>query len=308
MLARLQTRGYLGRAHKLRRQINKLEDPISATRDAAKLSAQIVSAKNIFLNAMQKGKADELAPLYGEIARKKGAKPGKSKARVKSRLPVETAQECMMVLKTLINRAGARAFLVSGTLLGCVRENRILAHDYDIDLGIDIADPGFRALTTALGSHPDFRLRGADIDLVTNEIALLNDWARPHAGKQWLAKYVYKDAIPVDLFTHISHAGEVFHGSKRNLWCNSDFELGTVSLYGVDFLAPTDVDRYLTENYGDWRTPMVDFECTTDTPNSRVIHSLAAAKFLMKRIVMFGWRDDLRRQRIVLDRLHQCFA
>lgn len=252
------------------------------------------------MESLRAGTANALAPLYGRVNRTNPTVP-----KVKEKLPLEAALECMTTLSKLVQATRARAFLVSGTLLGCVREQRILAHDYDIDLGMDVDDPAFDVFVAALNAHPDFRLKR--LQKVTNEIALHNEWARNYNNKPWLGKYVYKEAIPVDFFSHIFFRGEVFHGSKRNLWVNSDFDLSTTELYGVTFNAPVEADRYLTENYGDWRTPVQGFQCTTDTPNSRVIHSLAAIKFLMKRFIVLGWHGDHTRQEIVMKRLRQCF-
>ena len=38
----------------------------------------------------------------------------------------------------------------------------------------------------------------------------------------------------------------------------------------------TVADRYLTENYGDWRTPVTEFDCATGTPNIRFPRNLTA--------------------------------
>ena len=300
MLAVTKTKFLLRQAHKARKAVNHARNLSVATKDAERLSQIAADLRGIFMRSIGSETADALAPLYGRVS-----KASRTEPKVKDKLPLEAALECMRSLNKLVEATQVKAFLVSGTLLGCVREKRILAHDYDIDFGADIDDPGFDALVAALNAHPDFKLR--KIQKVTNEIALHNEWARNYANKPWLAKYMYKESIPVDLFAHIFFRGEVFHGSKRNLWVNSDFDLRRTDLYGIEFNAPVEADRYLTENYGDWRTPVHGFQCTTDTPNSRVIHSLAAVKFLMKRYIVLGWHQDRKRQDIVMKRLRQCF-
>ena len=203
-------------------------------------------------------------------------------------------------------QAPVKPFLVSGTLLGCVREQRLLAHDYDIDLGVNLADEFLPGLLAELKRHPSFQLQ--ETQFITNEIAVMNHWARGHAGQPWLVKFIYRNAIHLDFFIHISYQGEVFHGSKKNLWANTDFGLAPRSFYGVEFYAPENAEVYLTENYGDWATPVRSFDCTTDTPNARVIHSTSALKFLIKRHILTGRLGDVRRQAILLRRIQQCFA
>lgn len=46
-------------------------------------------------------------------------------------------------------------------------------------------------------------------------------------------------------------------------------------------MGPRDADRYLTENYGNWRVPVTSFHCAVDTPNLRLIRNpLSCAIFL----------------------------
>jgi hypothetical protein len=41
-----------------------------------------------------------------------------------------------LCLKEILNKNRIEFFLVSGTLLGCVRDRKMLKHDKDIDIGI----------------------------------------------------------------------------------------------------------------------------------------------------------------------------
>src|SRR5690606_37477131 len=46
------------------------------------------------------------------------------------------ARQALLDLRSDLSRADVKFFLVSGTLLGCVREGNILGHDKDIDVGV----------------------------------------------------------------------------------------------------------------------------------------------------------------------------
>jgi hypothetical protein len=290
----------LSKARRLGRKING-----ASPQEAQALKSELIRSarriKELFLSARAKGLVERIADLYVSSDPEAAPQLGAGKPK----MTAELAMECLRALQKMTARTKARAFLVSGTLLGCVREGRILAHDYDIDLGVDVADEFLPDLLKALRSHPDFQLISRqDID---NKLAAVNDWARAHAGRPWLLKFRYKEAIPVDLFIHVEHGGQVFHGSKRNLWVNSSFGLAPRSFYGLEFLAPDNPDAYLTENYGDWRTPKSKFDFSTDTPNARVIHSTAALRFLIEGIIVHGRSGDTRRETILLNRLHQTF-
>jgi hypothetical protein len=59
----------------------------------------------------------------------------------------DTAEKSLRAVNDVLLKAGIKAFIISGTLLGCVRDGRIFEHDKDFDLGVigwesqfDIAD------------------------------------------------------------------------------------------------------------------------------------------------------------------------
>lgn len=291
----------LKKARRLRARLNEATSPCAMS-DRLALIRTAQRLKKIFLATLEKGETDKLARLYKAGARS-SALPVANK---KPRLSPDLAIECLQELRQMFVQSPVKPFLVSGTFLGCVREQRLLAHDYDIDLGVNLADEFLPGLLADLKRHPSFELQEAQV--ITNEMAALNDWAKGRAGKPWLVKFLFKKAIHLDLFVHISHRGEVFHGSKKNLWVNAEFGLAPRPFYGLEFYAPANAEVYLTENYGDWVTPVRSFDCTTDTPNARVIHTTSALKFLIKQHILTGRLGDDRRQAILLRRIQQCFA
>lgn len=56
-------------------------------------------------------------------------------------------------------------------------------------------------------------------------------------------------------------------------------------------LGPADVDRYLTENYGDWRTPVTQFNCTTGTLNLVITRSFRSVALFLTRLAHFAHGD-----------------
>jgi len=260
----------------------------------------LAQSRKSFLDSVTKGRSNSLEPLWSNLKRNYA-----NGAKVKPRLGIADAVACLSALHKMAEESQAKLFLISGTLLGCVREGRVLGHDYDIDIGLHIDDPKLPAFLDLIRRHPDFAVYKAWS--ITNEVAAFNDWATPYTGKPWIIKYTYKGNIRVDLFIHIPRNNEILHGSIRNLWSNSTFDLRPASFYGMDFWAPADHDRYLTENYGDWRTPVTKFRCVSDTPNARPIHTAAAMKFLMKNYLVLNRLQETKRKSIVLQRIAQTF-
>ncbi|MEM9585182.1 MAG: LicD family protein [Pseudomonadota bacterium] len=178
-------------------------------------------------------------------------------------------------------------FVLSGTLLGLVRENRFLPHDDDIDIGL---------LTD-----------GIDVPSVLERFSKLENFAvykmdsqLPYPGsglsepRPMVLKLVHRTGVRVELFLNYQVSDtEVVVGTSVHHWINSPFELAPYELAGVPVLGPKDADRHLTENYGAWQTPVTDFNCTTSTPNVRLVrHPLSIVAFL-RRLAAEAKAEDL---------------
>jgi hypothetical protein len=155
-------------------------------------------------------------------------------------------------------------YVISGTFLGAVREGTFLAHDYDIDVGVqanDFDDANFRAQVTAT---PDLTLVNTSqyLDLSRDAAGLWSDTPRPA-----LYSLLHANGVGIDVFVHYLDGDQRWHGSAKHRWSNHNFELADYTIAGLAVRGPVDADRYLTENYGDWRTPVTRFNCSTGTPN-----------------------------------------
>lgn len=161
------------------------------------------------------------------------------------------AERSLLDLNGALRTAGIEMFLVSGTLLGCVREGRLLSHDKDVDVGVwDTV--GHAAVLSAVRETGLFYVLASRSDRIIR------------------LKHV--SGVGVDVFFHTRSADDYAHGGVKMTWHNSPFDLVPTEFLGDTFLIPSDHDRYLTENYGDWKTPKVDFDSAFDTPNGEVFH------------------------------------
>ena len=162
----------------------------------------------------------------------------------------------------VVEESGGRPFLVSGTLLGHARDGRILAHDYDIDLGLLPGDGDPTAIVASL-ERAGFDVKADDRKIV----------CRDSAG------------AVVDVFLHYERDGLLWHGTAIHEWWNTPFELDAVTFMGVDVWIPNDVGRYLTENYGDWSRRVAFYNFSFDTPNRVYRRTPEALLYLHKRFV-----------------------
>ncbi|MGA9797248.1 MAG: hypothetical protein WBQ17_17110 [Rhizomicrobium sp.] len=159
------------------------------------------------------------------------------------------AERALLDLKTDLDAGGFAFFLISGTLLGCMREGRLLGHDKDIDVGIP-ADVDMDALRAHLRSTGRFRVRPLPV--------------------QTVVRAIHANGTSIDLFRHWLEDGQMVHQGQKAKWTNTPFALKPQDFLGATFQVPSDPERYLAENYADWKTPAKDFDTVVDTPNMTV--------------------------------------
>lgn len=163
----------------------------------------------------------------------------------------KAAARSLADLAGVLGQAGIEMFLVSGTLLGCIREGKLLGHDKDVDVGI-WEGVSRSDLLKALHSSGLFYVQAS--------------------RSPEIVRVKHVNGIATDIFYHYCEANDYWHGGAKIKWHNSPFTLVECEFLGGRYLVPEDHDRYLTENYGDWRTPKIDFDSAYDTPNAEVIN------------------------------------
>ena len=201
--------------------------------------------------------------------------------------PIKDARETLADFAALFPPSDLRWFVVSGTFLGLIRENGFLPHDYDIDIGAFEDEIDINATISAVATSEKFVLKKYDhhkSSLFRPEVEAINP------NIPYILKLVHVSGVHIDLFIHyrdtLSTPANYWHGSSLHRWNNSPFELKAYDFYDMQVFGPADADTYLTENYGDWRTPVTEFNCTTDTPNLVLMPHPVAVVIFLKRYVM----------------------
>lgn len=210
-----------------------------------------------------------------------------SKKKRKGDFPIENAKQTLADFINLFPTNEVPWFLVSGTFLGLIRNKGFLPHDYDIDLGLFEEEADIPSIRQKILDSDRFVLKKYD----HHRSSFL---APPSHSKDkdvpYILKIIHVSGVHIDLFIHYKDDDKsgsvVWHGSSLHRWENSSFELVEYDFYDWRVLGPANPDRYLSENYGDWKTPVTDFNCTTDTPNLALVpHPIAVVTFL-KRYVL----------------------
>lgn len=217
----------------------------------------------------------------GDGGRRPGAGPAKRPAMAAAEADAALADFAEVWAGAL---APARWYIISGTLLGVVREGGWLGHDVDIDLGVDVAEYDEAAVVAAFRASRAFVVRGAPPALAITRDA---DGRHRLSEQPGVVKLIHRSGIPIDLFVHHREGPVTWHGSTINRWDNSAFELARYRLAGLDVWGPAEADRYLSENYGQWRTPVTAFNATTGTPNIRVARNMLSVAMFLKRFAFY---------------------
>lgn len=200
--------------------------------------------------------------------------------------PIDDAKQALSDFITLFPLTDLKWFFVSGTFLGLIRDQGFLPHDYDIDLGVFESDIDIEATCEALHASKQFVLKKYDHH---RSQLFTPDTVSTNPDIPYILKIIHASGVHIDLFIHYKDQrttpATYWHGSSLHRWENSAFELVSYPFYTYNVFGPADADTYLTENYGDWRTPVTEFNCTTDTPNLALVPHPIAVVIFIKRYV-----------------------
>jgi hypothetical protein len=168
---------------------------------------------------------------------------------------VDAASESLKTVNRVLRERGLQPFLMSGVLLGYLREGQILPHDKDLDLGL-------------IGWQQQFEV--AQALLATGHYHV--SWRCLRGAQTFLLDVVdLKYGVAIDFFFFHPHADHFLHGIDYKYGFTQNLRFSSFALKEVDFLGdrfwiPDNADQNLTENYGDWRTPQSSYVVTVESP------------------------------------------
>lgn len=193
-------------------------------------------------------------------------------------------------------------FIGSGTFLGTVREGDWLNHDLDIDLGVNFEDINISDTIEILRKSSSF-----SVQKLVHQITIEKNSAGQPALKKrpTLIKLIHSTGINVDVFIHFVEGDIRWHGSIVHRWDNKPFELAPYDLAGISVLGPKDSDLYLKENYGNWRVPVVDYNCTTGPPNLSIVKNLTSIALFLRRAAFHLEKGEKEQAKLTMSKLEK---
>ncbi len=232
--------------------------------------------------------ADDADAMLGLLATTRATGEAEDGNAQKPRFSIHDAEQALRDFHAVFDPARTPWFVLSGTFLGLIRENGLLAHDYDIDLGVMAEDVDLPTFLRKVEADPKFFLHAQE-DQTSIEQDENGEWRA--VSRPALLKIAHQNGTHIDLFVHHRDGDVIWHGSALFRWDNSDFALKPYDFLGVKVLAPVDSDRYLTENYGSWRIPKRAFHSAIDTTNQRVVANPLSVAIFMRRAWLAGIKN-----------------
>lgn len=183
---------------------------------------------------------------------------------------LEVLERQLLDVTDILDEEGIVYHLEGGTLLGIVREQRLLPWDHDTDISILRED--LPAVERALKK---VRKKGWRISLKTYEEAVdhaeIGD-TRMVRIKDRKLHFIAGDNV-LDFFIKTRKDGFVYWQALGNIMrVDAKYYDGfeTVSWRGRELKVPVDYKGYLTEKYGDWSVPVREWNCDLEKTIVRV--------------------------------------
>jgi hypothetical protein len=176
---------------------------------------------------------------------------------VNSRIDNGRALENVRDMLNTLTEHGVRCWVQDGTLLGLVRDGRVIPWDHDTDVGAFMSDwtPAAKKALVFSG----WTLKGT---LGTPDNGLQHRWSR--------------DGIKTDIFFYYTRAdGKVWHAAyvsniKQYRFTYDPFPTKPIETSAGLMLAPDPPEKFLVTKYGsDWRVPKRRWHFARDPKNGR---------------------------------------
>jgi hypothetical protein len=230
----------------------------------------------------------------GDVAQMEDLLPTASEAK----FDVANANVALADMVSVLGQLGQKIFLVSGTLLGYVRNGKLMDHDKDIDVGILGWEGQYEAVMALIASKrfqvsPRY-LKGAD----THYIPVMHS-----TTGVWIDLFVYHE-INGQWVTGV----DFFYG-YRQTFAFTPFELQPVKFLGVDMYIPGNAALNLEENFGAWQVPDKSYISHLESPstmNKGGLAHLLTARLWAIRAIQARNPDKLGKVISVLNQYTHC--
>ncbi len=180
---------------------------------------------------------------------------------------VEIALKLLRDVTTELEKSGVSYWLEGGTLLGVIRENRLLPWDNDMDISMYIEDR-WRLVKVALKLI--FKGYRISTRFYNRNLGPFKKGEMRMIKVRNYEKFLKKGEVMLDIFLKRKVGDNYFWtvGIKSPVLKSSPAkfydELDWIEFDGKKYMISKDYDGYLTYRYGDWKTPVKEWNFKKD--------------------------------------------
>jgi len=180
---------------------------------------------------------------------------------------LQIAEKMLHDVTAIFELLGVDYWLEGGTLLGIIREQRLLPWDNDMDISMFDTDKAKLFLIVPL-----LLLRGYRLTF-QNHQADLGPFKRGQLKiikVRSFTRHLKKGPVTLDIFVKRRVENDCFWvvGIKKRALKSTPAHfttsLGKWQFKNKEYLIPKDYDAYLSYRYGDWKTPQKEWDFLTD--------------------------------------------
>jgi lipopolysaccharide cholinephosphotransferase len=176
----------------------------------------------------------------------------------------QKAYKLLVDITQILDRKKVPYHLEGGTLLGLHRDGELLSWDDDLDISVpaEYSRLAFKALLPLM-------LKGWRLDKRKMEYhqALPVKGLRMFKVRDRSRGLLRSGRVYMDIFTKYEYEGYCYWQAKGRLMrVDAKYYNGfdTITVNGDSFKVPKQFENYLTEKYGDWGTPVKEWDCGRD--------------------------------------------
>jgi len=162
------------------------------------------------------------------------------------------AQKNLQVIAKILDELDCHWWLEAGTCLGAVRENGIMDHDLDTDIGLTDKD----------------KIWEISKKLLKNGFSLIHDFGAVDNGYEFSWRRL---GVKTDFFIFYEEGDILWHSAWKNgkqlffEFSKDLFEdLKRIEFLGFEANIPNPPEQYLRERYGDWKKVVKEWDWAKD--------------------------------------------
>ncbi len=175
------------------------------------------------------------------------------------------AEKLLSDVITIFESCNVNYWLEGGTLLGLRREGRLLPWDNDLDISIHESEigkldklqqtlkkNGFRIRTRTFSLDSDFFTKG-NLRMIKIRTKRFFGLVKGNVCLDIFIKYTKNEKTYWEIANKVKNVPSKYYDTFKTL----DFK-------GITYAIPELTDEYLTYRYGDWQTPVKDWDTSKD--------------------------------------------